>query len=100
MSYLAIAKAVEARLKAERSRPDLALATVYWRYWDTSETEPLTTFQAILAEIATLEARLDPGKVIDILESEAQRFHQETGRCPHCRQVGTLHHEPEGNEPR
>lgn len=55
----------------------------------------METFTAIRAEIALLEARLDPGKVIDILEMEARRFHRETGRCPHCRLAGLLHQEPD-----
>jgi hypothetical protein len=110
LSYLAIAKAAEARLKAERDPGaegiDLpqelgpTLSGAYRRYWTLAESQPLEAFQAILTEIAAMESQGDPGQVIDILEAEARKFHGETGCCPHCRQMGPLHHGPDGNEPR
>lgn len=98
MSYLAMARAFEVKRKVERSQPDLALSRAYRKYWTTPESAPMETFTAIHVEIATLEAQLDPCKVIDILEMEARRFHRETGRCPFCRLVGPLQHEHEGHE--
>lgn len=77
---------------------DLALSHAYRKYWNTPQDASMATFQAILAEIAILEARLDPVAVVRILEAEAQRFHRETGRCPHCRQAGPLHQEPAGHD--
>jgi hypothetical protein len=97
VSYLAIAKAAESRMRMERA-PGAVLADLYRKYWTVPESEPMATFTAIHAEIATLEAQLDPCKVIDILEMEAKRFHRETGLCPHCRLEGPLHHGPEGHE--
>lgn len=94
-----MARAFEAKRKAEWEYPD-TLADLYRQYWSTHETEPLETFRAIVGEIAIVEAQLDPGQVIDILEAEARKFHGETGCCPHCRQMGPLHHGPDGNEPR
>lgn len=80
---------------AESERdPEAVLAAAYRQFWTTPETEPLAVFTAILAEIETLESRLDPVAVVRILEAEAQRFHQATDRCPHCRQAGPLHNEP------
>jgi len=79
---------------------DLALARAYRLYWTTPDKAPMETFRAILVEIATLEAALDPAKAIATLEAEAQRFHRETGLCPYCRLVGPLHQEgePEGQD--
>ena len=97
VSYLAIAKAAESRMRLERD-PGAVLADLYRKYWTTPDKAPMETFTAIHAEIGILEAALDPCKVIDILEAEARRFHSETGICPHCRLVGPLHHGTEGHE--
>lgn len=84
---------------AESERdPRAVLAALYLRYWTTPETDPLETFQAIFAEITALETRLDPGKVIGILEAEAQKYHHATGRCPYCQLAGPLHQEPTGHD--
>lgn len=82
----------------QSDRPDLALSHAYWKYWNTPQDASMETFQAIFAEITALEARQDPGRVIDILEAEAQRFHRETGTCPYCQKAGPLHQEPTGHD--
>ena len=99
MSYLAIARAAESRMRMERD-PGKVLAELYRKYWTTPESERMETFTAILAEIGPLEGRIDPCKVIEVLEAEAQRFHLEAGICPFCGKVGPLHHhgEPEGQD--
>lgn len=79
------------------------LAEAYRQYWATPEDDPkipLETFAAILAEIGAIEAELEPCQAIQILETEARRFHRETGICPYCRFAGPLHHqgEPDGQE--
>ena len=77
-----------------------ALAAAYRQYWAAPESASMETFTAILAEIGTLEARIDPCKVIEVLEAEAVGFHLEAGICPFCGKVGPLHHhgEPEGQD--
>jgi hypothetical protein len=97
LSYLAIAKAAESRMRMARD-PGAVLADLYRQFWTTPDREPKETFTAILAEISILEAQLDPGKVIGILEAAAQMYHRETGLCPYCRLAGPLHHGPEGHE--
>lgn len=82
----------------QSDRPDRLLAHVYRKYWMTPEKADMATFKSILAEIATLEAQLDPGRVIDILETEARKFHQATGTCPYCQLEGPLHQEPTGHD--
>ena len=97
MSYLAIAKAAESRMRLERD-PGAVLADLYRQFWTTPDKAPMETFTAIHAEIGNLEAALDPCKVIDLLEAEAQSFHRETGICPFCGKAGPLHHGTEGHE--
>ena len=101
MSYLAIAKAVEARWKAEQERqvnktlmstePDPTLAAAYRRYWQTAESEPMETFRAAYMEIARLEAQANPAVAWYTLRQAATAYHAERGICPFCREPGELH---------
>jgi len=99
LSYLAIARAAESRMRMARD-PGAALADLYRKYWTTPESESVATFTALLEEIATLEGQFDPGEAIVLLEAAAKRFHQETGVCPFCRFTGPLHPhgEPDGQD--
>lgn len=87
MSYLAIAKAAEARLKAERD-PEAVLTDLYRKYWNTPETEPIQRFQALHRDIDILERQIGAETTWRILEAAARRWHQETGVWPPCKLPG------------
>lgn len=87
MSYLAIAKAAEARLRAERD-PQAVLADLYRRYWELPDSESMTTFLSLSHEIGILERQVGEDMAWRILEAAARRWHQETGVWPPCKLPG------------
>jgi len=98
LSYLALAKQVEARLEEERSQPDTgpegvspALAAAYRRYWTTPESEPIETFQSLHREIDILERQVGVTVAWQTLEAAARRWYQEKGACPFCMTPGAFH---------
>ena len=113
MSYLVIARAVEARLKAERKQAedptrsgfqcgappavmnhitiDATLSDAYRHYWTLPENEPMEVFQAAYAAITTLERQIDPSVAWSTLREAAKGFYANHQRCPFCKQDGTLH---------
>lgn len=84
MSYLAIAKAAEARLKAERD-PEAILADAYRQYWTLSATkEPMATFVSLHREIDLIEQQVGADAAWRTLEEAARAWYQEKGTCPFC----------------
>lgn len=87
MSYLAIAKAAESRMRMERD-PGGVLADLYRRWWSTPETEPMTIFLSLSQEIGILERQVGEDMAWRILEEAAKAWHQETGVWPYCKLPG------------
>lgn len=83
MSYLAIAKAAESRMRMERD-PRAVLADLYRKYWNTPETEPMTAFVSLHREIDILERQVGVDESWRTLEAEARAWYQEKGTCPFC----------------
>lgn len=83
MSYLAIARAAEARLKAERD-PEAVLEDLYHKYWTTPESEPMETFVSLHREIDLLERQVGVEGAWRTLEASARAWYQEKGTCPFC----------------
>jgi hypothetical protein len=90
LSYLAIARAFETRLKAERD-PEAVLDGLYRRYWNTPEDASMETFKALHREIDTLERQVGAEAAWRTLEVAARAWHSESGVCPFCRMRGELH---------
>lgn len=90
MSYLAIAKAAESRIRAERD-PGAVLADLYRKYWNTPETEPMATFVSLHREIDILERQVGADTAWRTLEATARAWYQEKGACPFCKLPGVLH---------
>lgn len=91
MSYLAIAKAVEARLKSERD-PGAVLTDLYRRYWTLSETEePMATFRSLHREIDIVERQVGEETALQTFQVAAQRWYEQNGECPKCGKPGVLH---------
>lgn len=101
MSYLAIVKAAEVRLRAEREHATTppvevveqspTLARAYQAYWNTPESESTETFQAAYADIEKLERMAPPVIAWRTLREAATAWHTETGVCPFCGEPGPLH---------
>lgn len=87
MSYLAIAKAAESRMRMERD-PGVVLADLYRTYWSTPETESMTTFLSLHREIGILERQVGEDTAWRTLEAAARRWYQETGAWPPCKLPG------------
>lgn len=83
MSYLAIARAAESRMKAERD-PGAILAEAYKRYWNTPETVPMETFQALHREIDLIEKQVGVEVAWHTLEASARSWYKAKGTCPFC----------------
>lgn len=92
MSYLAIAKAAEARMKMERE-PRAVLAEAYKKYWSTPESEPIERFQALHQEIDLIETKVGVEVAWRTLEAEARAWYEEHRACPFCKHHGVLHFE-------
>lgn len=93
MSYLALAKAAESRMRMERD-PGAVLADLYRKYWNTPETEPMATFQSLHREIDILERQVGAEASWRILEAAARAWYEEHRICPFCRTPEQLHLEP------
>jgi aspartate aminotransferase-like enzyme len=83
LSYLAIVKAAESRMRMERD-PGAILSNLYRTYWSTPETDPLETFTALHREIDHLEQQVGADTAWRTLEEAAKRWYQEKARCPFC----------------
>lgn len=90
MSYLAIAKAAESRMRMERD-PEAVLADLYRTYWNTPETEPIATFLSLHREIEIVERQVGEETALQTFQAEARRWYEQNGACPKCGKPGVLH---------
>ena len=71
-----------------------ALTEAYTQYWLLPNEASLADCRHLYQEILALEQQLPPADISAILEQAAAEFHQDTGRCPFCREPGPLHLPP------
>lgn len=72
------------------------LADAYRRYWETTETESMTTFQSLHREIDIVERQVGAETAWRTLKAAARVWYQEKGACPFCKLAGVFHLEHMG----
>lgn len=94
MSYLAIARAAESRMKMERGG-GAVLAGMYRQYRSLPESDPMETFKALHQEIDRVEKRVGVDTAWRTLEEAARAWYEEYRACPFCKHPDVLHLETE-----
>lgn len=92
MSYLAIARAAESRMRMERD-PGAVLTEAYRKYWSLPESDPMETFKALHREIDILERQVEVEVAWRTLEEAARAWYEEHRACPFCKHPNVLHFE-------